>query len=61
MTLQKSYIDKKFNNFFHKNVDFDLKKNKIYKQCWFCQKDCNNFVSICDSCKSDRFSKAKNI
>lgn len=27
--------------------------------CWFCQRECNNFVSICEYCKSERFSKNK--
>ena len=26
---------------------------QLHRLCWFCQKKCNNFISICNSCEND--------
>lgn len=47
-----------------KNSKIESKKNKIIaKECWFCQKPCFKFVSICNNCENDRIRKKnkKNI
>jgi hypothetical protein len=37
------------------------KSNKILntKNCWFCERPCNTFVSICHLCKKDKFKKLR--
>ena len=43
-------------------IDFKKKNTKdaILNCCWFCQKKCDNFVSICKICKDIKFKKNKN-
>lgn len=41
------------------NIDFDIKQKKIVKYCWFCDTKCYNFISICKTCKNERFKKIK--
>jgi hypothetical protein len=31
----------------------------IKRVCWFCEKKCYDFVSICDFCKYEKFPKNK--
>lgn len=34
--------------------DFIIKKIKNIRKCWYCESECNSFVSICDYCKNKR-------
>ena len=36
----------------------EVKKLKS-KNCWFCDKKCYYFISICESCKTDRYLNKK--
>lgn len=29
------------------------------KNCWFCERPCTTFVSICQICKKDKFKKLR--
>jgi len=40
--------------------DITYSKNiKSDKVCWFCEKKCYDFVSICKNCKYEKFIKNK--
>jgi hypothetical protein len=45
-------------------IHIDNFKNPIKKvknkTCWFCERKCDQFVSICESCKIDRKLCKKN-
>jgi hypothetical protein len=36
-----------------------IKQNLDIKKCWFCDKPCKTFVSICNICQIERFKKIK--
>ena len=39
-----------------------VKKVKEYlkdRKCWFCERKCYEYVSICEPCKSDRIKRIK--
>lgn len=46
-----------------KNNSFKIdNKSKNEKFCWFCQRPCFKFVSICTICENDRiFNKKKKL
>jgi len=40
------------------SIDFKILNTKLYnKNCWFCEKKCNSFVSICVDCKKEKIKK----
>ena len=39
--------------------DNDIKKEK-FRNCWFCDNKCHNFVAICDNCKAERIKIFQN-
>jgi len=48
------------NNLIHgDNLKTPIKKVKN-KTCWFCERKCEQFVSICEHCKVDRKFYKKN-
>jgi len=42
------------------NIDKNKRIN-IRRICWFCERECNNFVAICTDCKNvkDKVRKSK--
>jgi hypothetical protein len=34
-----------------------VKKSYMKRECWFCQKECATYISICPDCKKGRLSK----
>lgn len=44
------------------NIETSKKKITYFKNkkvCWFCQMECIDFVSICENCKYEKFTKNK--
>ena len=54
--------DKTTNNSFILDLNYELKRQYKSKEklCWFCQRPCFKFVSICGSCEDDKFAKKYN-
>ena len=58
--MSTSYIEINFNIntssslTYSKNINLNIKR-----VCWFCEKKCYDFVSICDFCKYEKFPKNK--
>ncbi len=51
MNLQDSYLEPYKNLLSSKNVS--------KKFCWFCQRPCYEFISICEYCIQEKFKKKK--
>ena len=40
-----------------KNINENIKK--YIKKCWYCERECNTFISICDFCTKYRQKRIK--
>lgn len=58
MNLHDSYIDL-FKHELRKTKNKVSLFNKLIRPCWFCQKDCFDYVSICENCRNEKFVKNK--
>ena len=56
--MSTSYIKINFNIDTSNSITYSKNIN-IKKVCWFCEKKCYDFVSICDFCKYEKFPKNK--
>ena len=56
--MSASYIKINF-NIGNSNKIIYSKNIKNKRVCWFCQIECHEFVSICENCKYEKFTKNK--